>query len=81
MPDVIYYLITAVLSIVLALLIFFMFLRVKKQKSNIKCTIDKTHIEDCILPNNRGKSIDDVVETLKNSNIETEFSLDFYPIL
>lgn len=77
----IYYLITAVLSILLAHLIFCMFLRAKKQKSNIKCTIDITHIEGCILPNNKGKSIDNVVETLKNNNIETEFSLDFNPIL
>lgn len=39
-------------------------------------TISKKHIEDCILPFNQGRSIDLVVNTIKEDNIQVDFNFD-----
>lgn len=47
---------------------------VNEDRRNI---ISENHIQDCILPNNRGKSIDVIVENLKAHNIDPDFTVDF----
>lgn len=39
-------------------------------------TISQKHIQDCILPFNQGRSIDLVVKTIKEDNIQVDFNFD-----
>ena len=76
---IIFCLVVAIISLLFAT---FLFNEVRRTKKNSrKVTISTEHIEECILPNNKGKSIDDVVELLKQSDVPQEFSLDFSPLL
>lgn len=40
-------------------------------------TISEKHIQDCILPNNRGKSIDIIAKNLADNKIDPDFQIDF----
>lgn len=40
-------------------------------------SISENHIQDCILPNNRGKSIDTIASKLISDQIDPDFSVDF----
>lgn len=50
-----------------------------KKRNTLKTTelhISENHIQDCILPNNRGKSIDAIVKNLKKHGVDPVFFVD-----
>lgn len=50
---------------------------VKPEHAERSVSISEDYIQTCILPNNRGKSINLIVENLKNQNIDPDFTVDF----
>lgn len=83
MNEIINYAIAIVVAIIGTLSVATLIYRVGffKEKSDcrisgMKCTISKESIEKCILPNNRGKSIDEVFQKLETEGIVPEFHID-----
>ena len=81
MEKVIFYFSAVLLGMVLCGILDFAMRFLKKRKATAvveqSVTISEGHIQDCILPNNRGKSIDVIVHNLKSHNIDPDFSVDF----
>lgn len=83
MEKVIFYSSAVLLGIVLSGVLEFVVRAMRKRKAFVVAekpatiTISENHIQECILPNNRGKSIDVIVQNLKTNNIDPDFSVDF----
>ena len=89
MEQVIFYLSAVLLGVLLSVGLEFLAKVLKQQQlkkeaesnaiinENQYFDISEDHIQDCILPNNRGKSIDKIVENLKNHSIDPAFKVDF----
>ncbi len=88
MEQFIFYLSAILLGVLLSVALEFVAKLVKKKRLSVNVELDERthdsqfdisedHIQDCILPNNRGKSIDIIVENLKAHNVDPDFAVDF----
>lgn len=67
-----------ILSIVLERVTLFVHKKEKTETNSTTNTISESHIKECIyLDSDKGKTIDNAMENLKNANIDPPFSLVF----
>lgn len=76
------FLVAAVIGIIIALLVRHsnkMLYKKMEQENQVSNTISASHIQDLILPNNMGRSIEKVISTLNKENANPQFYVDCFP--